>query len=43
MIEGLKLNSIKFNFPNEKLMVFFSWEDDKFRKSTMIKSRVLCQ
>ena len=41
MIEGLKINSIKFKFPEGKLIMFFSWEDDKFRKSTMIKSRVL--
>ena len=41
MIEGLKINSIKFKFPEGKLKMFFSWEDDKFRKSTMIKSRVL--
>ena len=41
MIEGLKINSIKFKFPDEKQLMFFSWEDDKFRKSTMIKSRVL--
>lgn len=41
MIIGLKINSIKFKFPEGKLKMFFSWEDDKFRKSTMIKSRVL--
>ena len=41
MIEGLKIYSIKFKFPDEKQLMFFSWEDDKFRKSTMIKSRVL--
>lgn len=41
MIEELKINSIKFKFPEGKLKMFFSWEDDKFRKSTMIKSRIL--
>lgn len=41
MIVGLKINSIKFKFPEGKLKMFFSWEDDKFRKSTMIKSRIL--
>ena len=41
MIEGLTINSIKFKFPEVKLNMFFSWADDKFKKSTMIKSRVL--
>ena len=41
MIEGLKINSINFKFPEGKIKMFFSWEDDKFRKSTMIKSRIL--
>lgn len=41
MIVGLKINSIKFKFLEGKLKMFFSWEDDKFRKSTMIKSRIL--
>ena len=36
MIIGLKINSIKFKFPEGKLKMFFSWEDDKFRKRHML-------